>query len=386
MNKKIAERQGRDRLPAVGSWTKVSLALAGLGLIGLVGLLGGCSSQGPTYAEGSSDSKLGNPDQIPDAIPRVEPKSKYGNMDTYVVKGRRYYTKDSSKGHVERGLASWYGPYFHRRKTSSGERYDMYAMTAAHKTLPLPTYARVTNIENGRSAVVKINDRGPFHGPRVIDLSYAAATKLGVVRKGTAMVEIRAIDPARPDSDPGPFLAAKSAGAPTSMLARNEPRSPSSILGDDEPRFPSIHVRRGRVLVAYAHIGWQSGTFARVPGGRRRLAGRHADCRGVDSELCGPRRVVRCGTRACARRSDRDPRAGLRDGPGCDGRNALSRGGIGTDGRGQAQRPLCTEFLRPDREGFRPDSGGRGRAQRPVCIELLRPDPEGFRAHSGGQG
>ncbi len=229
MKKRIAKRQGLNRMPSVGSWSKIALALAGLGLIGL---LGGCSSQGPTYADGATDPRLGNPDEIPDAVPRVEPRSKYGNMETYVVRGRRYYTKQSSDGHVERGLASWYGPNFHSRKTSSGERYDMYAMTAAHKTLPLPTYARVTNVENGRSAVVKINDRGPFHGPRVIDLSYAAATKLGVVRKGTAMVEIRAIDPARPSSDPGPFLAAQYAGAPAPMLADNASRSSSPALAD----------------------------------------------------------------------------------------------------------------------------------------------------------
>jgi rare lipoprotein A (peptidoglycan hydrolase)/cell division protein FtsN len=234
MSKTIAKRHGRNRRPAVGSLTPVALALVGLGLIGLVGLLGGCSSQGPTYGGGKYDPKLGNPDEIPDAVPRLEPKSKYGNMETYVVRGRRYYTKDSSKGHVERGLASWYGPYFHRRKTSSGERYDMYSMTAAHKTLPLPTYARVTNMENGRSAVVKINDRGPFHDPRIIDLSYAAATKLGVVRKGTALVEVRAIDPSRPNSDPGPFLAAKKAGVPAPMLADNEPRSRPSMFGDDD--------------------------------------------------------------------------------------------------------------------------------------------------------
>jgi rare lipoprotein A len=104
-------------------------------------------------------------------------------------------------------LASWYGKKFHGRKTSSGERYDMYAMTAAHKTLPLPTYARVTNVKNGRSAVVKINDRGPFHGNRVIDLSYSAARKLGVVAKGTAMVEIKTIDPSRPDSGQDDLLA-----------------------------------------------------------------------------------------------------------------------------------------------------------------------------------
>jgi rare lipoprotein A len=141
-----------------------------------------------------------------------------------VVFGKRYHTKRSSAGHVERGLASWYGKQFHGRKTSSGERYDMYAMTAAHKTLPLPTYVRVTNLENGRSAVVKVNDRGPFHGPRVIDLSYSAAKKLGVVKKGTAMVEVRALDPTRPGSDPGPFMAATSAGSKPRAVARSDPK------------------------------------------------------------------------------------------------------------------------------------------------------------------
>lgn len=164
---------------------------------GLVGLLSGCSSTGDKDSAPSNAPDLSG---IEDAVPKAEPKSKYGNPKSYVVFGKRYHTKSSSNGHVERGLASWYGKKFHGRKTSSGERYDMYAMTAAHKTLPLPTYARVTNVSNGRSAVVKINDRGPFHGKRVIDLSYSAAKKLGVVSKGTAMVEIRAIDPNRPES------------------------------------------------------------------------------------------------------------------------------------------------------------------------------------------
>ena len=107
----------------------------------------------------------------PDARLKVEPKSRYGNMKSYVVHGKRYYTKGSSRDHVERGLASWYGRKFHGRKTSSGERYDMHQMTAAHKSLPLPSYVLVTNLENGRSAVVRVNDRGPFVRNRVIDLS-----------------------------------------------------------------------------------------------------------------------------------------------------------------------------------------------------------------------
>ena len=128
-------------------------------------------------------------------MPKVESKSKYGNPKSYVVFGKRYYVKDSAKGYVEQGIASWYGTKFHGRRTSSGETYDMYAMTAAHKTLPLPTYARVTNLENGRSVMVKVNDRGPFHQNRIIDLSYSAATRLGIVKTGTGRVEVEAIDP-----------------------------------------------------------------------------------------------------------------------------------------------------------------------------------------------
>lgn len=131
--------------------------------------------------------------KIPDAVPRDEARSKYGNPASYEVFGKRYYTLASSENYVERGKASWYGTKFHGKRTSSGEPYDMYAMTAAHKTLPLPSYAEVTNLENGRKVVVKINDRGPFHDDRLIDLSYSAATKLGIIGKGTGLVEVRAI-------------------------------------------------------------------------------------------------------------------------------------------------------------------------------------------------
>ena len=136
-------------------------------------------------------------DRSDKVIPRAEPKSKYGNPSSYVVFGKRYYVLPSSRDYVAQGIASWYGTKFHGRRTSSGETYDMYAMTAAHKTLPLPTYARVTNKRNGRSIIVRINDRGPFHQNRLIDLSYAAATKLGIVTRGTGLVEVRAIDPRR---------------------------------------------------------------------------------------------------------------------------------------------------------------------------------------------
>jgi rare lipoprotein A len=137
---------------------------------------------------------------IPDAVPRFEPRSRNGNPPIYSVLGRRYTLLSTADGYVERGVASWYGPGFHGISTSMGEPYDMYAMTAAHKTLPIPCYARVTNLVNGRSVVVRINDRGPFVANRLIDLSYSAAAKLDMLRNGTAMVEVRVITPDSPQN------------------------------------------------------------------------------------------------------------------------------------------------------------------------------------------
>ncbi|MEO6078275.1 MAG: septal ring lytic transglycosylase RlpA family protein [Steroidobacteraceae bacterium] len=136
-----------------------------------------------------------NLEAIPDAVPRSEPRSSRGNPVSYVVFGKRYLIAATAEGYKERGVASWYGPDFHSRPTSSGEPYDMYAMTAAHKTLPIPAYARVTNLGNGRSVVVRINDRGPFVDNRIIDLSYTAAHKLGMTQAGTAFVEVEVITP-----------------------------------------------------------------------------------------------------------------------------------------------------------------------------------------------
>lgn len=133
---------------------------------------------------------------IPDAEPRPEPLAPYGNMDEYEVFGETYRTLATSRGYEAEGVASWYGREFHGRPTSSGEPYDMYAMTAAHKTLPLPTYLEVVNLENGRRVVVRVNDRGPFLHDRLLDLSYAAAWKLGVLGAGTARVSVRALEPA----------------------------------------------------------------------------------------------------------------------------------------------------------------------------------------------
>jgi len=125
--------------------------------------------------------------------PRPEPLSPYGNHSPYTVLGQTYRVMPSAEGYRERGIASWYGTKFHGRLTSSGEPYDLYQLTAAHKTLPLPTWAEVTHLENGRSILVRINDRGPFHPDRIIDLSWAAAVKLGIEDAGTGPVEVRAI-------------------------------------------------------------------------------------------------------------------------------------------------------------------------------------------------
>jgi rare lipoprotein A len=152
-------------------------------------------------------SKLAEP------VPKVEPRARYGNQQSYSVLGRTYRLLPDSRGYVERGIASWYGNKFHGYMTSSLEPYDMYAFTAAHKTLPLPTYARVTNLENGRSVVVRINDRGPFHENRLIDLSYAAAVRIGTWPKGTGLVEVRALDPAHPDAPPPPPVLTAQAAA-----------------------------------------------------------------------------------------------------------------------------------------------------------------------------
>lgn len=136
-----------------------------------------------------------NLSRIKNADPRIEAKSKIGNPKKYVVFNKQYHVLHSSKGYAERGVASFYGTKFQGHKTSNGEVYNMYDMSAAHKTLPLPTYVEVKNLDNGTKVIVRVNDRGPFHRNRIIDLSYTAAHKLGMLGRGTARVEVRAIDP-----------------------------------------------------------------------------------------------------------------------------------------------------------------------------------------------
>jgi rare lipoprotein A len=155
--------------------------------------LGGCGTA--PVDQDAAPARPRDVSRVPDAVPRAEPRSARGNPPVYEVMGRRYYVMQDAAGHRERGIASWYGTKFHGRLTSSGEPYDMYAMTAAHKTLPLPTYVRVTHVHNGRSIIVRVNDRGPFVGDRIIDLSYAAAVRLGMHNDGTALVDVEVVCP-----------------------------------------------------------------------------------------------------------------------------------------------------------------------------------------------
>ena len=169
-----------------------------------IALLASCSTD---RTPGLSSIKDGAPveipvdiDAIPDAVPRFEPRTSAGNPESYEVMGKMYTVQKSSKGYLKQGIASWYGTKFHGQRTSNGEPYDMFAMSAAHKTLPIPTYVRVTNLSNKRSIVVRINDRGPFHDNRIIDLSYVAAAKLGIAQAGTGFVEVRALEPGQPQN------------------------------------------------------------------------------------------------------------------------------------------------------------------------------------------
>jgi rare lipoprotein A len=174
---------------------------SGFGLTILALLVAGCSTapiQSPPPHPAlppPGDIAPGDIARIPEPIPKAEPRSKKGNPPFYTVLGKRYFVLKTSEGYSERGVASWYGPGFHAAATSNGERYDMYAMTAAHKTLPLPAYVQVTNLRNGRSVVVRVNDRGPFKDGRIIDLSYSAAHKLDMLRAGTTFVEVKALTP-----------------------------------------------------------------------------------------------------------------------------------------------------------------------------------------------
>lgn len=174
--------------------------------------LAGCASSGGYYEDDGPHRRAQvDVSRVPDAVPRDEPPSAGGNRP-YTVFGVGYRPLASARGYRERGVASWYGKKFHGRLTSNGERYDMYAMTAAHKTLPLPSYVRVRNLNNGKSVVVRVNDRGPFRENRLIDLSYAAASRIGIIGTGTGIVEVEAV------SGDEPAVRVATAPAPVAII------------------------------------------------------------------------------------------------------------------------------------------------------------------------
>jgi rare lipoprotein A len=176
----------------------------------------------PTWGDirDSGPSRPVDTSHVPDAVPRYEARTIAGNKNPYVVLGKTYYLMEDERAYKERGKASWYGNKFHGRRTSNGEIYDMYAMTAAHKTLPIPSYVRVTNVANGKTVVVRVNDRGPFHGDRIIDLSYAAAQRIGILNAGTGLVDVEIVLPNDAPSPPRALDTANTA-VPGSELPPN---------------------------------------------------------------------------------------------------------------------------------------------------------------------
>jgi len=227
-------------------------------------------SQGSRYRSSSDSVPTDIPDvsKLPEPVPKVEPRALYGNKSPYSVLGQSYTVLPSPRGYVERGIASFYGNKFHGYKTSSLEEYDMYQFSAAHKTLPLPSYARVTNLENGKSVIVRINDRGPFHENRVIDLSFAAAVKIGVWPKGTGLVEVRAIDPTEPGSDRGaPYV--NTAPKPAPITA---PPPPARVVatapaGARPATTPERAVTRAPSAAIAAPVGTSAALVGASPAG-----------------------------------------------------------------------------------------------------------------------
>lgn len=213
-------------------------------LLSLVLILAGCQGarRGGYYQDDGPGA--GPPPvevaRIADAVPKHEPRSR-GNNRPYTVMGRQYTPLADARGYRERGVASWYGQKFHDRKTANGETYDMYAMTAAHKTLPLPSYVRVRNLENGRSAIVRVNDRGPFLHNRLIDLSYAAASKLGIAGAGTGLVEVEVVEPGTTlaTSEPAPV------GTERKPLVEVLPTATAATTPPPAPGKPRLFVQAG---------------------------------------------------------------------------------------------------------------------------------------------
>ena len=216
-----------------------------------------------------SSGSIRIPDLPDDPVPRPEPLSRYGNGPDYEVFGKRYTVMPTSANYQERGVASWYGKKFHGRLTSNREPYDMYQMTAAHKSLPLPTYVRVRNLKNDKSVIVRVNDRGPFVHNRIIDLSYAAAMKLDMIRDGTSLVEVTAINFDEPGLDePGGDRPTRQSMPPTPPPATaiaNEAPAPQTAPAGQVNNSQESSVQESRIYV-------QVGAFGDRANAERRLA------------------------------------------------------------------------------------------------------------------
>jgi rare lipoprotein A len=164
-------------------------------LLALTLVLAGCATSRYQHANDFTPATVADIHNLPEPEPKAEPRSSMGNPRSYQVFGKEYQVMDKADNYKERGIASWYGMKFHGHRTSNGEVYDVYQFSAAHKTLPLPSYVRVTRVDNGKSIIVRVNDRGPFHEGRIIDLSYAAAVRLGINKMGTAVVDVEVVTP-----------------------------------------------------------------------------------------------------------------------------------------------------------------------------------------------
>lgn len=200
----------------------LALALVGLTLFACTPIQPYPTSPGKPSFDDLKDSgpeREVDTSHVPDAVPRHEVRTVAGNKNPYTVLGKTYYLLEDESSYKERGKASWYGKKFHGRRTSNGEIYDMYAMTAAHKTLPIPSYVRVTHVQNGKSVVVRVNDRGPFHSDRIIDLSYAAAQRIGILNAGTGLVDVEIVLPQ--DGPPPPRARQQADSTPGSQLPPN---------------------------------------------------------------------------------------------------------------------------------------------------------------------
>ena len=243
-------------------------ALRGLTLLAATALLVACS-QAPRRPVPATPPVTAAPNaaSASEPVPHAEPRSASGNPPFYEVGGHRYVVLASAAGYRERGVASWYGADFHGLRTATGERYDMFAMTAAHKTLPIPCYARVTNLSNGHSIVVRINDRGPFVANRIIDLSYTAANRLDMIRNGTAFVEVTTLTPAGTESStdlPVTTPAASAAGAGLSSVP------PVTAILEPAPAAPPGSATAAAPVVSIAsHFYIQVGAFSQADNARR---------------------------------------------------------------------------------------------------------------------